>query len=169
MPYHTNLSQIQWRSIVLFDGRYFKYLGVLITDLEWDGTQVSMSLPGYLKRGYNAFVTKVFVLRLILDSLHLTSISFFGFRTMSYNFFVWFILLDYKWKTVGRRYTSNVLLYASTKAKRSVLHTELLLVESQSRNLSIFIVFWDSVYVPETLLILTILLCLPTSAGTIDL
>lgn len=64
------------------------YIGVLITDLEWDSIQVSMSLPGYLKSGYKAFVTKVFVLRLTLESLPLPSVSFFrdGFRAMNQNF-----------------------------------------------------------------------------------
>ena len=51
------------------------YMGILITDLEWDGIQVSMPLPAYLKRGYKAFVTKVFVIRLTLDVLHLPSVS----------------------------------------------------------------------------------------------
>lgn len=72
----------------LFDGRYFIYMGVLITDLEWYNIQVSRSLPGYLKSGYKEFVTKVFVLRLTLDSLHLPSASVFRdrFRAMSQNF-----------------------------------------------------------------------------------
>lgn len=63
-------------------------MGVLITDLEWYNIQVSRSLPGYLKSGYKEFVTKVFVLRLTLDSLHLPSASVFrdGFRAMSQNF-----------------------------------------------------------------------------------
>lgn len=50
-------------------------MGVLITDLEWDSIQVSMSLPAYLKSGYKAFVPKVFVLRLTFDVLHLPSVS----------------------------------------------------------------------------------------------
>lgn len=67
---------------------FYIYIGVLTTDLEWDSIQVRMSLPGYLKSSYKAFVTKVFVLMLTLDSLHHPSVSFFrdGFRAMSQNF-----------------------------------------------------------------------------------